>query len=409
MATFNERIAERVLAHQIDVLKFARGLSRRVVGLLNKTEGRLRDLIVSRADIPFATQGLSLSTRTIARLRRLQEQVQDLRRPAFEEARALVRSELRQLSRQEVDFLARVTAAGPIEVDVKVPPARQLDDILTRQPFRGRVLRDWASKIERDDLARIMARIRIGLIEGRPAAEIARTIVGTVRLRGTNGVTQITRREATALVRTATTHVAARSRSSFALANRDLYPEEIYLAVLDGRTTIICRDLDGSVHKVGRGPYPPIHFQCRSSRAPFVNGEALARRTVTPTTERQLLREFAEDRSAPLATRRSELPRNKRKAFDRFRTRRLREIVGEAPSGMSQESFLKSLSRQERRDILGKTGERLFSEGGLNLGEFLSRDNRRLTLDQLARRNGEAFRRAGLKPEDFIRDQNNNG
>jgi SPP1 gp7 family putative phage head morphogenesis protein len=52
-----------------------------------------------------------------------------------------------------------------------------------------------------------------------------------------------------------------------------------YIAVLDGRTSQVCRDLDGKVfpiaeRKVGKNMHP-MHPWCRSSTAPVINGVVL--------------------------------------------------------------------------------------------------------------------------------------
>jgi hypothetical protein len=38
------------------------------------------------------------------------------------------------------------------------------------------------------------------------------------------------------------------------------------VAVLDSRTTKLCRRLDGRRYPVGKGPIPPLHPNCRSNR-----------------------------------------------------------------------------------------------------------------------------------------------
>ena len=50
-----------------------------------------------------------------------------------------------------------------------------------------------------------------------------------------------------------------------------------YTAVLDSRTTPICRSLDGRIYQVGQGPRPPQHWNCRSIMIPVLNKGAIAR------------------------------------------------------------------------------------------------------------------------------------
>ena len=98
-------------------------------------------------------------------------------------------------------------------------------------------------------------------MQGEGSSTIARRVVGTRSLRGRDGVTQITRRQTEAITRTATIHFSNSARQEFLLENSDVFQKEVYVATLDGRTTLICMSLDGKRFNVGEGSMPPVHFQ----------------------------------------------------------------------------------------------------------------------------------------------------
>ena len=75
-----------------------------------------------------------------------------------------------------------------------------------------------------------------------------------------------------AIVRSSITQVTDAAREQVARENPDVTEKYIYRAVLDSKTTPICRSLDGQVYKWGEGPEPPLHFGCRSLRAPLTIG-----------------------------------------------------------------------------------------------------------------------------------------
>ena len=46
-----------------------------------------------------------------------------------------------------------------------------------------------------------------------------------------------------------------------------------YVAILDTRTTVRCRGLNGRIYQVGEGPLPPQHYNCRSEVQPVLQDE----------------------------------------------------------------------------------------------------------------------------------------
>jgi SPP1 gp7 family putative phage head morphogenesis protein len=50
---------------------------------------------------------------------------------------------------------------------------------------------------------------------------------------------------------------------------RDRFPMWRYVAILDNRTAPLDRRLNGRIFRVGEGPIPPIHFNCRCTTQPI--------------------------------------------------------------------------------------------------------------------------------------------
>ena len=174
--------------------------------------------------------------------------------------------------------------------------------------------------------------------------------------------------------------MANQARRAFAAQNADIFSEEQYLATLDSRTTPICRSLDGKTYPVDMGPIPPLHWNCRSLRVPFLGDDDMAARPEKRATKQLLDREGLTG-----AARRA----------------RIRELTGQAPSGTTYVDFLKRQPVAVQDDILGTTKAKLWRKGGLSLDKFVDRNGSELTLSQLARAEKEAFKSAGLDPENF--------
>ena len=127
--------------------------------------------------------------------------------------------------------------------------------------------------------------VRNGLLTGESVDKIARRLKGRLRFGESKSVRQLAQRggEATtvannqvmALVRTSVNQVANAASQRAYEANQDVTQRYRYVATLDGKTSAICRALDGRVFEYGKGPTPPQHFNCRSTTVPIINYEAL--------------------------------------------------------------------------------------------------------------------------------------
>jgi hypothetical protein len=74
---------------------------------------------------------------------------------------------------------------------------------LKNPKIKDRSLAQWAQAIATDDAKRIDNAIRIGLIGGLDNTEIARNVIGSLQLRGVDGVTEVTRQHVIRLGRAA--------------------------------------------------------------------------------------------------------------------------------------------------------------------------------------------------------------
>lgn len=398
--TANEQLLDAMVRHQIGLLRFAGHLRNETWRLLDATEADLREQVqrILRR---------SAGTITPADLRRIQrviEVLRETRAEAWSEIDRLWVSELRGLVLAEPSIAAGIVrTVAPVRLDLKVPPPEQLRAIITTHPFEGRVMKDWASQIRAADVGRMEQQIRIGMVQGEDLPSISRRVVGTVRLRGTNGVTEITRREAAGIVRTAVNSYANEARRQFALENDDVVDRELFVATLDSRTTPVCRARDGDVYEIGEGPTPPLHWLCRSLRVMLLDPEAIGVRPFKASTERMLVEEFAQNRRLPgNLRRRVDLPRGTKKAFDEFARRRVRELTGQVPAKVNYDQWLRRQSQDFQRDVLGATRARLYRDGGMSLDRFVDRVGKEIPLRDLARFEADAFRAAGLDPEDFL-------
>lgn len=395
--TANEALFDAMVRHQIYTLRLSSEVRNKIEKLLNQTEADIAEKIRDRLR---NSKGLS-SSMEVRRMETLIRVIRNIRTKAWSQITETWVEELKEIAKAEPELLQSfITTTNPVVVDTVLPQARLLSTIVTARPFEGRTLHSWAKTIAADDIRRIESAVRIGMVAGEPSDVIARRVVGTARLKGADGVTEITRTQAAGITRTAVNFVANEARAEFLMANSDLFQEEQYVATLDSRTTPVCRANDGELFKVGKGPRPPLHWNCRSIRVPVLYGEALGNRPAKPSTQRMLLREFAALEGIK-ATSRDALPRGMKSAFDKFERRRVRELTGQVPGSTSYQQWLKRQSKEFQDDVLGKTRAKLFRDGGLQLDKFVNRAGDQLNLKELAKKHAAAFKAAGLDPSAF--------
>ena len=144
-----------------------------------------------------------------------------------------------------------------------------------------------------------------GLLTGESTAAIARSLYGElgfstealtsrqVALAQTGNAWKMAKHQVRTLVRTSVNATANAASQQVYRANPEVTKKYRWVATLDNRTSPICRNLDQSVYRYGKGPTPanPPHFNCRSTTIPIIDYEGLGLSTppntkgYRPTTE----------------------------------------------------------------------------------------------------------------------------
>ncbi len=386
-----------LLRHQTYLLRQSGAIRNQINALLNATEGDMARKILS------ALSGdTKLSPARLRRANALIKQLQALRASPWKEADKLWTESMEELTLTEVRQARKLlNAVVPVELDTILPAPGRLTSLVKTVPFEGKILSQWAQKIQADDISRIANQIRIGVVQGESAQKIARRVIGSAKLKGRDGVTQISRRQAEAITRTAVNHFGNQAREAYFFENQDIFTKEIYTATLDGRTTPICRSLDGQRFPVAEGPIPPLHFNCRSIRVAAISAEAIGKRPARPVTEKRILKTYAQKNQLGRVKSRADLPHGFKGDYDQFKRQTLRAMTGRVPAKVTYQTWLETQSVTFQDDILGPTRGRLFRKGNITLKRFVNRAGENYTLAELADREAVAFRAAGLDPGDF--------
>lgn len=373
--TVNELFRDAITRRQIYLQHYAQGVVADINRLLDGTEADVRAQMERRLANIIAEGGVDFGPDTTAKLQVLEEAIARIRGRAFDDASDAWDGDLVSMGTAEADFLqGTLQDMAPVKLDLVLPTAEALGAIVESQPFQGKVMADWAQKLQDDDIATIMDNIKIGLVQGDTTDEISRRVFGSAALDGADGAVQKTRYGVRAITQTAINHVANETRGAFYDANSDVVPMEVFVAVLDSHTTPICAALDGTEYPTGEGPVPPMHWNCRSTRVGVLDGTALA-------GERPANASVASDMEG--------MSMEEKAAY-------LDDVVGQVPALQTYEEFFANQTDAFQNEVLGPTRAALFRDGGLSLDRFTTRTGRLYTLEELQAAEPAAFRRAGV-------------
>lgn len=392
--TTNELYFSSFLRHQVDLRRFSAGLVSQVATLFERSD---RDLSAQlRERLTSVRRPVDL---TSDRWKAIREAVRGAREGAHAAYRELTNGQLQALSRMEAEGEhGLLQSVMPIKLDLVSPDPRKVRAIVMQRPFQGKLLRDWFTDIERNDKARAFQALQIGMVQGEPIDDVVRRLVGTRANQYADGILAVTRREATAMVRTAVNHISNAAREEVWEGNEDIIAAMIWTATLDGRTSAVCRARDGLGVPTGdrkqlpegveplrpKGARPPAHPNCRSLMVAFIDGVGIIgnRPTVTDTrTRREREIDFRK------------IAKEQGKSIQEVRQEWAEKNVGRVPARTTYEQWLRTQDTQFQNEVLGKRKAELFRQGDLTLTQFVDREGNELTLDQLRERH------PGLLPE----------
>jgi len=336
----------------------------------------------------------------------LQKKLRDLLHSAYEKTEEKYTGELVEFMKHESDFMFKTLAVSLPEAKaaiIKGVKEGSLERIVAFGSFSGETVSGWFKTLETNQVNQIMGRVRLGMVNGETTASLIRAIRGTRESNYSDGIlVGYSTRSAETLARTITNGVANASHQEFYKANEKLIEEEVFTATLDGRTSAICASLDGQRFKVGTGPIPPLHPNCRSVRIPLLKGQddlsgtrPYVRDDRTRSERESDLRQEAKARlgeskwsALSEKARRVEIA-NERAAWQAAN-------IGRARVTTTYESWFKAQPAWFQDSVLGPSRGKLFRAGGMPLKGFVDKSGRMYNLAELKARDAGMFRKAGL-------------
>jgi SPP1 gp7 family putative phage head morphogenesis protein len=343
----NDQIADALTRHQVGLQRLSASTARKVLALLTRSEQR----IVERLLFEDIT--------TLSRTRQ-EKLLRDLRKvigTAYTTATGALQLDLNELAVYETQYQADLfKRVIPVKLETVTPVAAQVIAAVNSKPFQGHFLKDVYAELSMSAFKQVRNTIRAGFTEGLTTDQIVRELRGTAAAGYKDGVFAKTKRETTAVVRTAINHTANTARESYYEANDDILSGVRWSSTLDGRTTSICQARDGVIYEVGKGPRPPAHWNCRSSTSPVVKS----------------WKELGLDYD--------EMPKSTRASMN-----------GQVPADLNYDGWLRRQEKGFQDEVLGKRKGDLF-RGGVKVDRFVDKSGAELTLDQLRKSESAAWK-----------------
>lgn len=384
--TSNKQILDEYIKHQTYLMRFAEGLGDELGTLLSKSDDTLNDTLLKWL---AKVEDRSLaSTGGRSWQKEFESAISANQAPAWDAIQQQSQKQLERLAITEAAVGASIIqGAIPVVLGLSLPSAAHLTGIVRSQPLEGRVLKAWLAKSQQANVDSIVTSAKAGIIQGQTPAQITRTIMGSQSVDYADGMARRkAQREIKSLVRTIVNGVQTEAKQALYEANADIIQDEIFIATLDSGTTLACAGNDNKVFKRGEGPMPPLHFGCRSTRVPYINPDNFGNRGFDPTTETELVEEYAKKNNLDSGNDRDSLPRGHKAKYDAFARKRKRELIGQVPALTSYNKWLKEQSVTFQNETLGKTRAELFRSGKLSVDKFTSATGETLTLKQLAKK-----------------------
>ena len=359
----NERVEIELTRHDLDLVRYQNGQIKDAFSTINALQAEIIDEI-KRAE-PQNRDGLerlliqvnAAVDRTYAAM--ALESIDSLGRFAVAESQA-------------VSNISRQVFRAPIAPNI-LPPSVALEiaeTTLAPNDALGTTVRErWAR--QRDGTkSNIRDGLNYAIQNDQTLDDMLRIIRGNRALQFRDGVTAKSKRGAEMIVRTATDAVTNAARLATYERNADAIKGTQANAVLDSRTTVLCRTRNGYAWHLQSGrPFagtpirfpgpPPWHFNCRTTLVPIFKSLEDLQAVLDPELNEEIVK------------RGEEFP-----------------VDGEpAPTPTFQKMF-DGMSESERRQILGPGRLKLYNDGKITIKDLIDQQGRTLTLAELKEKYG---------------------
>lgn len=380
---------------QIGILRYGKTLSNKLKTILKDSDQSIKERILGKLE---NWTGVN-STTDRKKLDNLLLSLSDERNYAWSLLIPLFKNDLKELAKDESsNFDTLLSTVLPFVMPDNTLTPKQAENIVDTVAFKGKDLDEWLKQSQINDIGRVIDSVVTGAVIGESEKDIVKRITGDAVLDGAGGVTKITVDDLDSLTMTSANLIPNAIKDAV-IQKDEIFDKVVFVAVLDSRTTPICRSLDGKVYEKGKAGYkPPLHIRCRSQLIPLIDAQKGVKRGLHLEDEKVYVGEFLGSETAQT---RSDIPRGRKKEYDKWLKTRLDKDIGTLNSNITYNDWLRRQPAYFQEFVLGKAKSQLFRKGGLNLDKFVNPDGTSTTLKILAKTERQSFIDAGLDPSKY--------
>lgn len=378
----NEIIEDKIVTHGVNILRVEESQRRDVLAALTELEGELVGKVA--ANTAGGVGGLNA-----ARLNVLLRQTQKTIKSTYDLIAANQGKSLAEIAELSADKTNRIVS-DTINAAIKTVglSTEQAEAIAGKALIEGRYPAEYWADHSAQLQAKFAAQMRNGMFQGEGFDDLARRVRGTRAKAYTDGIMQLTKSQAQALVRTSVQTVANDARIAMILKNGNVVKAIKWVATLDSRTTPICRALDGKTWTIPdfkpighdkRFPGSTAHWQCRSTQVPVTKSW---KELAGPGGKTKTAAEKADAMEKAIARTAAEKgldPAEVRQAVTATRA----SMDGQVPATKDFQGWLEGKSDSFQNDLLGPAKAKLWKSGKLTVSDMTDQTNRPLSVKEL--------------------------
>ena len=244
--------------HQVFLQRYGGGQSKDAIKTLNRLN---KGILARLAKEPTEFQA--------QRLKSVLKDVKALTSPAFKEISNNLISGSKDLAVSEAAFSAGMLDAGTKNANFTIPAdelliANVLQSTMDTKINSAITIQDALKGFSKSKQKQIAQIITDGVTLGDTTKTISKTLGETIDT--------LQKNQLDALARTITNQTSSIARKEVYSANSDIMDGYRWVSTLDSRTTLICGGRDGQRYpnETGFSPYPPAHWNCRSTTIPVI-------------------------------------------------------------------------------------------------------------------------------------------
>ena len=363
MMTLNEKIEEALTRHDVELMRFEQGLVKDVMVDINQLKTEIvREIKMAEPQTQRELDG-SLSAMDVAI------------DAAFAALVVQLGTALQKFSQMEQNAVAKI-----VDQTAKIPllPSRfgagTAAEIVeeTRIPNtpEGTTFRERWERIKTGLKSSLRSSLGYAIDNGQSLDEKLRLVRGSRISGGRDGVVDKTKKGAETVVRTSQQSVTMATRQALFNVNPEYVSGRQAVAVLDSRTSFLCRTRNGWAWRSNGQPFrgtpirfpgtPPWHFNCRTTLIPIFKSESDLQKLLGHRGKTELL------------------------ALSR------RFLIDGQPAPVP--SFAKTfdaMTAVQQMEILGRGRFQLYKDKKITLKELLDQNGRELTLKELTAKYGD--------------------